>query len=200
MPPPFFTKYTLFITRKLLKLSITDKNKTMTIYKAPTKKNAPFKHVTDFTNLTTEELFASKDFTNATDALIDAALVPIQSDITTLQSDVTVLQSEVDDKTDKIITFNTRTSSYILQASDANKLIEMNVGSANNLTVPPNVFTAGQQILISQYGAGQTSLVAQLGMTLRSNGGKLKLTGQYSGATIVFRSATEAYVFGDLTT
>lgn len=47
----------------------------MTIYKAPTKKNAPFKHVTDFTNLTTEELFASKDFTNATDALIDAAIV-----------------------------------------------------------------------------------------------------------------------------
>jgi len=158
----------------------------MTIYKAPTKKNAPFKHVTDFTNLTTEELFASKDFTNATDALIDAALVPIQS--------------EIDDKTDKIVTFNTRTSSYILQASDADKMVEMNVGSANNLTVPPNVFTAGQQILISQYGAGQTSLVAQLGMTLRSNGGKLKLTGQYSGATIVFRSATEAYVFGDLTT
>lgn len=41
----------------------------MTIYKAPTKKNAPFKHVTDFTNLTTEELFASKDFTNAVDVV-----------------------------------------------------------------------------------------------------------------------------------
>lgn len=53
----------------------------MTIYKAPTKKNAPFKHVTDFTNLTTEELFASKDFTNATDALIDAALVPVNTAI-----------------------------------------------------------------------------------------------------------------------
>lgn len=166
----------------------------MTIYKAPTKKNAPFKHVTDFTNLTTEELFASKDFTNATNALIDAALAPIQSDVTTLQSDL-------DDKTNKIVTFNTRNSSYTLQASDADKMIEMNVGSANNLFIPANVFTAGQQILISQYGTGQTTLApGSLAMVLRSNGGKLKLTGQYSGATIVFRSATEAYVFGDLTT
>ena len=46
----------------------------MTIYKAPVKKNALFKHVTDFTNLTTEELFATKEFISATDALIAPAV------------------------------------------------------------------------------------------------------------------------------
>jgi hypothetical protein len=77
-------------------------------------------------------------------------------------------------------------------------LVEMNVASANNLTVPASVFTAGTQILLAQYGAGQTTIVAGSGMTIRSNGGKLKLSAQYSGATLVFISATEAYLFGDI--
>lgn len=53
----------------------------MTIYKAPIKKNAIFKHVTDFTNLTIEELFATKEFINATDALIAASLLPVTAAI-----------------------------------------------------------------------------------------------------------------------
>jgi hypothetical protein len=73
------------------------------------------------------------------------------------------------------------------------------VASANNLTVPASIFQAGNQILISQYGAGQTTVVAGSGMTIRSGGAKLKLNVQYSGATLVFISATEAYIFGDLT-
>ncbi len=75
----------------------------------------------------------------------------------------------------------------------------MNVASANNLTVPSSTFSAGTQILLSQYGAGQTTVVAGASMTIRSNGGKLKLSGQYSGATLVFISGTEAYLFGDIT-
>jgi hypothetical protein len=86
-----------------------------------------------------------------------------------------------------------------LVSGDADKLVEMNVGSANNLTVPASTFVAGQQILIAQYGAGQTTIVAGAGMTIRSNGGKLKLSGQYSGATLVFLSASECYLFGDIT-
>ena len=118
--------------------------------------------------------------------------------VNTLEADVANLQTELDTKTSKIISFNRKTSSYVLQASDADKMVEMNVGSANNLTVPANVFTAGQQILISQYGAGQTTVLAGGGMTIRSSGSKNKLTAQYSGATLVFISATEAYLFGDL--
>jgi hypothetical protein len=118
--------------------------------------------------------------------------------ITGTLSDQTDLQTALDTKTNKLITTNRQTASYTLVLSDADKLVEMNVGSANNLTVPASVFSAGQQILLAQYGAGQTTIVAGSGMTIRSNGGKLKLNVQYSGATLIFLSGTEAYLFGDI--
>jgi hypothetical protein len=118
--------------------------------------------------------------------------------ITGTLSSQTDLQTALDTKTAKLITTNRQTASYTLVLSDADKLVEMNVGSANNLTVPASVFSAGQQILLAQYGAGQTTIVAGSGMTIRSNGGKLKLNVQYSGATLIFLSSSEAYLFGDI--
>jgi hypothetical protein len=112
--------------------------------------------------------------------------------------DQTDLQTALDTKTNKLITTNRQTASYTLVLSDADKLVEMNVATANDLTVPASVFSAGTQILLAQYGAGQTTIVAGSGMTIRSNGGKLKLNVQYSGATLIFLSGTEAYLFGDI--
>jgi hypothetical protein len=99
----------------------------------------------------------------------------------------------------KDLTLDRKTASYTLVAGDNNKLIEMNVATANNVTINNSVFTAGNQILVSQYGAGQVTFVAGAGVTLRSPSGKLKLTGQYSLATIIAISATEFYISGDLT-
>jgi hypothetical protein len=113
-------------------------------------------------------------------------------------SSQTDLQTALDAKTNKLITTNRQTASYTLVLADADKLVEMNVGSANNLTVPASVFSAGTQILLAQYGAGQTTIVAGAGVTIRSNGAKLKLNAQYSGATLIFLSGTEAYLFGDI--
>ena len=96
------------------------------------------------------------------------------------------------------LTLSRKTDSYTLVYADQLKTIEMNKATANTLTVPANVFVAGNQILITQYGAGQTTIAAGAGMTLRSDGGKLKINTQYSSATILFISATEAYVFGNL--
>jgi hypothetical protein len=110
----------------------------------------------------------------------------------------TATQTALDAKTNKLVVANRQTASYTLIASDADKLVEMNVASANNLTVPASTFSAGTQILLAQYGAGQTTIVAGSGMTIRSNGAKLKLNAQYSGATLVFISGTEAYLFGDI--
>jgi hypothetical protein len=110
----------------------------------------------------------------------------------------TATQTALDAKTNKLVVANRQTASYTLVLSDADKLVEMNVGSANNLTVPASTFSAGTQILLAQYGAGQTTVVAGSGMTIRSNGAKLKLNAQYSGATLVFISGTEAYLFGDI--
>jgi hypothetical protein len=121
--------------------------------------------------------------------------------ITGTLSDQTDLQTALDTKTNKLITINRQTASYTLVLSDADKLVEMNVGSANNLTVPLNssvAFPTGTQILLAQYGAGQTTVVATSGVTVRSNGGKLKLNVQYSGATLIKIGTDEWYLFGDI--
>lgn len=105
--------------------------------------------------------------------------------------------------TAKLITTNRQTDSYTLVLTDADKLVEMNKATANNLTVPLNssvAFPTGTQLLISQYGAGQTTVVATGGVTIRSSGGKLKLAAQYAGATLIKIATDEWYLFGDITT
>ena len=104
-------------------------------------------------------------------------------------------------KTDKLLTTNRQTASYTLVLGDADKLVEIDDASANNLTIPPNAdveFPIGTQILVSQYGAGQTTLVAGSDVTLRSDLGKLKISSQYSGATLIKIATNEWYVFGSL--
>jgi hypothetical protein len=97
---------------------------------------------------------------------------------------------------------NRQTASYTLALGDSNDLVEMNVATANNLTVPLNssvTFPIGTKIDIAQYGAGQTTVVATGGVTVRSAGGALKLAVQYSGATLVKIGTDEWYLFGDIT-
>jgi hypothetical protein len=109
--------------------------------------------------------------------------------------------ASVTEKTSKLITTNRQTASYTLVLSDADKLVEINNASANNLTVPLNssvAFATGTQILLAQYGAGQTTIVATSGVTIRSNGAKLKLNAQYSGATLIKIAENEWYLFGDI--
>jgi hypothetical protein len=113
------------------------------------------------------------------------------------------IQTQLDAKADKLITANRQTESYTLVLTDADKLVEMNVVTANNLTVPLNssvAFPTGTQISLAQYGAGQTTIVATSGVTIRSAGGALKLAAQYSGATLVKIGTDEWYLFGDITT
>ena len=105
----------------------------------------------------------------------------------------------IDNAATKNLTLDRKTASYTLVAGDNNKLIEYNSATPVNNTIDSGVFSAGNQILVSQYGAGQVTFVAGSGVTLRSPSGKLKLTGQYSLATIIAISATEFYISGDLT-
>jgi hypothetical protein len=113
----------------------------------------------------------------------------------------TAQQTALDLKTNKLIVANRQTASYTLVLSDADKLVEMNVASANNLTIPLNssvAFATGTQILLAQYGAGQTTIVLTSGVTLRSNASKVKLNAQYSGATLIKIDTNEWYLFGDI--
>jgi len=113
----------------------------------------------------------------------------------------TATQTALDAKTNKLIVTNRQTASYTLVLGDADKLVEINNASANNLTIPLNssvAFATGTQILLAQYGAGQTTIVATSGVTIRSNGAKLKLNAQYSGATLIKIDTNEWYLFGDI--
>ena len=91
---------------------------------------------------------------------------------------------------------NEETASYVLVIGDAGKVVEMNNGSANNLTVPPNssvAFPTGTVVTVLQTGAGQTTLVAGSGVTINSADSALKIVGQWSAATLVKR-ATDTWV------
>lgn len=98
---------------------------------------------------------------------------------------------------------STKTASYTLAAVDAAQLINMNVGSANNLSVPTNAsvaFPIGTQILIYQSGAGQTTIqaVTPATTTIRSQGSKLKLAGQYAIAGLLKIGTDEWVAYGNL--
>lgn len=100
------------------------------------------------------------------------------------------------------LTTNRQTASYTLALADNGKLVEMNVATANNLTVPLNssvTFPIGTKIDLAQYGAGQTTIVATSGVTVRSAGGALKLAVQYSGGSLIKIGTDEWYLFGDIT-
>ena len=98
---------------------------------------------------------------------------------------------------------NTRTASYTLVLADKGKVIEMNVASANVLTVPTNAsvaFPLYTQITVIQYGAGQVTITPAVGVTIRSLGGALKTVGQYSAVSLFNRGTDEWVAFGSLTT
>jgi hypothetical protein len=101
-----------------------------------------------------------------------------------------------------VVTFNRQTGSYTLVLADGagNVVVEMNVGSANNLTVPPNsgvAFATGTVITVAQYGAGQTTIVAGSGVTLRTPS-TLIARAQYSQIVLSKVATDEWYVAGDM--
>lgn len=101
-------------------------------------------------------------------------------------------------------TIDTKTANYTLVLTDKNKFIEMNVGSANTLSIPVDAsvnFPIGSQVNITQYGTGKTQVVAVTPGTtsLRATPGAF-LRAQYSSATLIKRAANEWYLIGDLST
>ena len=96
---------------------------------------------------------------------------------------------------------NTQTDSYTLVLADKGKVVEMNKGSSNNLTVPPNssvAFPTGTKIAAVQLGAGATTIVAGTGVTLRSKASALGISAQYGRADLYKRGTDEWVVAGDL--
>ena len=97
----------------------------------------------------------------------------------------------------------TQTNNYTLQLSDAGDIVEMNVGTANTVTVPSSSvtnFSTGTQITLVQYGAGQTTVTTgSTNVLLRSAGNATKIAAQYGGATLIKRGTDEWYLLGNIT-
>jgi hypothetical protein len=92
---------------------------------------------------------------------------------------------------------------YTLVLGDRGKVIETNNAAANTITIPANAdaaFAIGTQITIVQYGAGQTTIAAAAGVTIRSLANALKIAAQYGAASLYKRGTNEWVVFGSLTT
>ena len=99
--------------------------------------------------------------------------------------------------------FNAQTgTSYTLVLTDVAKVVSLSNAAAITLTVPPNssvAFPVGTQMLFYQGDAGQVTLTAGAGVTIRSSGAKLKLVGQYAVAGIIKLATDEWVAFGNLT-
>lgn len=101
-----------------------------------------------------------------------------------------------------VMQINTDTSSgYTLVSSDAGKCVETNYASANNLTIPPSssvAFPVGTSILVRQYGAGQTTITAGSGVTIRNPHATAKIYAQYGAVSLHKRATDEWCIEGDL--
>ena len=93
-------------------------------------------------------------------------------------------------------------TTYTLVLGDAAKTITLTNASAITLSVPTNAsvaFAIGTQILLYQGGAGQVTVSAVTPGTtsIRSNGSKTKINGQY-GVVCLMKLATDEWVlFGN---
>jgi hypothetical protein len=142
------------------------------------------------------------DFTWITDPGGDITNVSVTSPITGGGSSGSVTIG-YDAKAGTTLALNAQTgTTYTLVAADAsNKLVELNNASAITLTVPPSVFSIGEQINVYQRGAGQVSFAQGAGVTIRSTGATStapKLRAQYSAATVICIGVSEFLIVGDL--
>lgn len=85
---------------------------------------------------------------------------------------------------------------YTLQAGDIGKLKLFTNTAAVTVTIPADTFTSGNQINVSQTGAGQVTLVGASGVTIKSSlGPKLRTNG--SAATLICLTPTSFLLSGD---
>lgn len=157
-----------------------------------------FDEPNDFINGTggvTTALLADSSVTSA--KIADGTIVnaDINASAAIAQSKVATLVTDLAAKFPLLVTTNEETASYTLILGDAQGVVEMNVATANTLTVPPNssvAYPVGTSILVVQTGAGQTTITAGAGVTINSYLG-LKIVGRWAGCTLIKR-ATDTWV------
>jgi hypothetical protein len=93
-------------------------------------------------------------------------------------------------------TINDKSANYTIVASDEGKFIR-STGSAITVTVA-DVFSIGEVVTFTQYGAGQVTFAPAGGVTLHSVDSKRKTNKQYSTVQIMKTAASTYLLFGDI--
>jgi hypothetical protein len=89
-------------------------------------------------------------------------------------------------------------NNYTLIAGDKDKiLLASNSTTAGTVTIPSGIFATGSIITIVQTGTGQLTLTAS-GTTINSQGGKLKLNGQYASCQLICTASNTFLAIGNL--
>lgn len=100
-----------------------------------------------------------------------------------------------------VVANNQTGTTYTLVLADAGKVVEANNASSVTVTVPPNssvAFPVGTVVEVWQQGAGQVTVAAGGGVTVRTPG-TLVLRTQYSAVTLRKRATNEWVLAGDTT-
>jgi hypothetical protein len=88
------------------------------------------------------------------------------------------------------------TTAYTLVLGDAGKYVTLSNAAGITLTIPTNAsvaFDVGTVVNVVQLGAGQVTIAGAGGVTVNSEGSKLKLKGQYAVASLL-KTATNTWV------
>lgn len=91
------------------------------------------------------------------------------------------------------------TTNYTLVSQDSGKFLNVDSGSAVNVTVPAGLPT-GFTISVCQLGSGSVSFVTGSGVTINNRQGHTKTAGQFAVASIVGTAADVYVLVGDTTT
>jgi len=107
------------------------------------------------------------------------------------------IQTQINAKTSSLIQFNQQSSSYTIQLSDKDKIVEMSGGGT--VTIPAEAtlnLPVGYAVEILQTGSSQVTIAGD-GFTPNSTPG-LKLRAQWSSASLIKRGSDLWIVSGDL--
>ena len=141
----------------------------------------------------------------ASDAVTTAKI--LDSNVTTAKiADNAVTQAKLADRVVgsaeyDSLSLNAQTgTTYTLVLADAHKVVTLSNASPITLTIPTEAsvaFEVGDQVNLLQLGAGQVTVAGASGVTIRSEGSKLKIKAQYGLVTLVKIAADEWVLLGN---
>jgi len=95
----------------------------------------------------------------------------------------------------------TITANHTVEMLDMGRILNVNVSTANNLTIPLDStvsFPVGATIDVAQYGAGQTTVVGTVGVTIRSKNSHKKISTRYGSIRLMKLATNDWLLTGDL--